>query len=375
MQNQAITTAPMHQTISPLGMEIEPLKPANTAHAANVDNAIFENTATKAANTVKKLGRDKEKKAQVLVNFKLQYPAVDLRNFVATMCANNFDDDNFENKENMALAEHLEDNFNLKKLGKTVKKATKQVVKVGGKTLKVVTPAIAIAASVVGTPAVGAGVAAGLGAVNKVTSKLQQGKAGEIVKTSKQLGLTNKVTETLIKNPSKVSISTVQAVAPTTGVEKTLAPLVAFEGAMKKMLASKGTTTNENTSLEDLAGMFHQKIVLAKSSYDENWCKNDPSYYENFEYFDENHLDASTAGKVVSDIVAFFKKVKTEPATTSEKVLADDIKKLEVVNAKEKALDASEAVVSNEIKAKGFSTQHIIIFAVIAIGAFVLLKK
>ena len=187
--------------------------------------------------------------------------------------------------------------------------------------------------------------------------------------------MTNKVTETLLKSPQKVSISTVQAVAPTTGVEKTLAPLVAFESPMKKALAAKGTTTNENTTLEDLAGMFHQKIVKGKSNFDENWCKNMPEYTENFEYFDENHLDASLAGQVVQDIVNFFKKAKAEPTTPVEKQLAVDIAKNEAVYQKEKAIDASEAITANEIKAKGFSMTHIIILVVVVIGAYMLLKK
>lgn len=392
MENQPITSVRMQQSSIPFGTEIEPLLKSENSELLHLERSQFEDHIQKASKAMKRMGRNKQRKAEILTMLKNRYPDLDLRKFVATQCANNFDDDNFEHLENMELADHLEDHLNLKKVAKKFKKVAvaaatggtslladkkvrKGIAKVGkgalkyaAPVLKVATPILGIAGSIVGTPALGAGITAGLGAL----SKLAKTPIGKAVAAAKDLGLDKKVMATIAKTPEKLTLAQVQAIAPATGVEKTLAPLIPFEGLMRKTLASKGTSTNERTTLEDLSGMFHQKIIQGKSNYNDNWCKNDASYYEPHEYFD--NLDFSQAGKLVNDIVAFFKKSQTAPSNTTEVAIGAEVKAKQLENQKQIAEDAVKETTNKEVAVNGFSMQHVLLLVVVAIGIYVVVK-
>ena len=172
-----------------------------------------------------------------------------------------------------------------------------------------------------------------------------------------------------VKNPT---IAQVQAIAPTNAVEKVLAQLVPLEGSMRKGLASKGVTATNETMLEDLATQFHKKVV-GVSSFEDNWYENDQMYYESAEAYEGyDDLENSQAQKIVNDIIAYFKTGTSKPATAVQAVLAKEAKAYTEEKKKEDLQELNVQLKASEPK-KGIN--NIIIFAIIGIVAFMILKK
>lgn len=324
----------------------------------------FDNFARETGKRLKHLGRDRRRKTALLYNVKCKYPNFDLTKLIDDYTSKT---DHFEDYENYEIAQQIEDHFSLKKLAKKAGKVAKKGIKVVGKVAKITAPIVAgIAMPGVG----GAIISKGTQLMEKATKLKKVVKTVKDVKAiAKKTGMTVAQVKQAVKNPT---IAQVQAIAPTNAVESVLSQLVPLETSMRKGLASKGITANNETMLEDLATQFHKKVV-GSSSFDDNWYENDQMYYESIESYEGvDNLDNSQAQKIVNDIITYFKTGTSKPATAVQAVLA---KEAQAYQQEKKKDELKELNTQLKASTPTNSNNKIIIFAIIGVVAFILFKK
>lgn len=364
MQNVLFSDEQLTSSFSHVGRDVESVK--NNDNIVNIqkntDNE--DNFVREKAKRMQKAGRNKQKKRAILIELKTAIPDVDLMKFISQYVEVGTKS-NFESIENYEIAEEVENHFSVKKLGKKLKKGVKKGLKLAGK----------LAPIVKSIPVVG-GLAAtvldGAGKLGSLSNKIVPAKIKEAAKAA---GYTNTQIQQIIKNPEQSPKVYQQALNPANAVQTTLAPLAPMAPTMVSLLKAKGVTTSDKTSLEDLATLFHRRIVQGKNSLEEvSWYEHDPMYFEQFHYFEKNYVEFSEAGKILDDIVNFFKKAKENPATEAEKQAAESVIKQDAKLTAEKKEDLVKDLAEVENKS-GIGNQKLLLYTVFALFAFIILKK
>lgn len=371
MQNVLFSDEKLTSSFNHVGRDVEAVK-NNGNIANNQKNAeTEENFVREKAKRMQKAGRNKQKKRAILIELKTAIPDVDLMKFISQYVEAGTKS-NFESIENYEIAEEVENHFSLKKLGKKLKKGIKKVGKVGGKGLKLVGKLAPIVKNIPVFGGLAATVLEGAGKLGTLSNKIVPSKIKEAAKAA---GYTNTQIQQIIKNPEQAPKVYQQALNPANAVQTTLAPLAPMAPTMVSLLKAKGVSTSDKTSLEDLATQFHRRIVQGKNSLEEvSWYEHDPMYFDQFHYFEKNYVEFSEAGKILDDIVNFFKKAKENPATEAEKQAAESVIKQDAKLTAEKKEDLVKDLAAVENKS-GMGNQKLLLYAVLALFAFVLLKK
>lgn len=292
------------------------------------------------ANTIKqkaldmRSARNKDEKFTILLSLKRMFPDMSLRDFCYSYVKmdNNDHIDDYENNE---IADNVEDYF-LKKFRKKLKRTVKKVGK-GIKKVSRYTP---------------------LGVVTSRKTRMALKKAGK--KTLKAAG---KVAKRLVGYTI-------------------LLPLRPLLPSMRKALKGKGYSTSKSTPLVDVATQFFKRVVRGKGKnfeeLDDYWYENDPSFYEEIDNMEENHIAATTVTMIVTAIISYYKNAKKKAKegvklSTVEMEAADDLQIVEDKLNQKAASEIMQQQANTEKKAQGIDTKTILIIGVI-VAAIALLK-